>query len=142
MKTFQSNGKRARLRKKTNEELLLEILVRVEKVGSFCPEKLMCDGYYRLFEEAYRRFETWDEIIKQCVHFSSRLDLVGAIPKTPQEIILEILRLENNRQSLQEADVLDVQPDLHAAAILFYGSWNRVLAIVGLKIGKGHDLPE
>jgi len=142
MKTFQSNGKRARLMKKTNEELLLEILVRVEKVGSFCPEKLMCKGYHRLFEEAYRRFETWDEIVSQSINFSSRFDLIGTIPKTPQEVILEILRLENNRQSLQETDILDTQPDLHAATILFYGSWNRALAIVGLKRDKKHDLPE
>ena len=139
MKTFRSNAKRSRLLRKTKEELLLEILVRVEKVGSFCPEKLMCHGYYRLFEEAYRRFETWDEIVNQCINFSSRFDLIGMIPQTPQEVILEVLRLENDRQSLQEPDVLGVQPDLHAAAILFYGSWNRVLTIVGLKRDKRHD---
>lgn len=141
MKTIQSNNKRSRFVKKTNEDLLLEILVRVEQVGSFCPEKLMGDGYYRLFEEAYRRFETWDEIVRQCIHFSSQLDLVNTIPKTPQEVILEILKLENNQQSLREADVIGIQPDLHAAAVLFYGSWNCVLTIVGLKRDIGHDFP-
>jgi len=130
MKTFQSNAKRSRLMKKTNEELLLEILVRVERVGSFCPEDLMCNGYHQLFEEAYRRFETWDEIIEQCIKLSSQFDLIGM---TPKEVILEILRLEHDQLSFQEADVLGTRPDLHAAAVLFYGSWNHVLTIVGLQ---------
>jgi len=142
MKSALSNVKRLRLMKKTNEELLLEILVLVEKTGSFCPEKLMGRGRNRIFEEAYRRFETWDEIVRQCINFSNQLNLVDTIQKTPQEVILEILKLENNRLSLQEADVLEIQPDLHAAAVLFYGSWNCVLTIVGLKRDKGHDLPE
>ena len=133
MKTFASNSKRSRLMNKTNEDLLLEILVRVEMVGSFCPEKLMRNGYYRLFEEAYRRFETWDVIVEQCVQLSNQLELIGTVPKTPKDVILEILRLENEQQSLRETDILDVRHDLHAAAVLFYGSWDRVLSIVGFK---------
>jgi len=132
MKTYQSNTKRSRLMKKTDEELLLEILVRVERVGSFCPEDLMRNGYHQLFEEAYRRFETWDEIVEQSIMLSRRFDLI-TIPKTPKEVILEILRLENEQQSLRETDILDVRPNLHAAAVLFYGSWDRVLTIVGFK---------
>jgi hypothetical protein len=58
MKTHQSNTKRSRLMKKTDEELLLEVLLRIESVGSFCPENLISNGYHQLFEEAYRRFET------------------------------------------------------------------------------------
>ena len=130
MKTYQSNTKRSRLMKKTDEELLLEILVRAERVGSFCPEDLMCNGYHQLFEEAYRRFETWDTIIEQCIKLSSQFDLVGM---TPKEVILEILRLESDRQPFQEADVLDTRPDLHAAAVLFYGSWSHAITIVGLQ---------
>ena len=132
MKTHQSNTKRSRLMKKTDEELLLEVLLRIESVGSFCPENLISNGYHQLFEEAYRRFETWDEIIEQCIMLSRRFDLI-TIPKTPKEVILEILRLENEQQSLQESNILDVRPDLHAAAVLFYGSWGRVLTIVGFK---------
>ena len=139
MRTIPSNGKRSRLMKKTNEDLLLEILIRVEQVGSFCPEKLMCNGYSRLFEEAYRRFETWDGIIEQCIGLSDQLELTGSIPKMPKEVILEILRLESDQKSLQEADVLDVQPDLHAAALLFYGSWDCALTIVGLKEYDNND---
>jgi len=116
--------------KKTDEELLLEILVRIERVGSFCPEDLMRNGYHQLFEEAYRRFETWDEIIEQCIKLSNQFDLIGM---TPKEVILEILRLEHDQQSFQEADVLDTRPELHAASVLFYGSWDRALTIVGLK---------
>ena len=130
MKTYQSNTKRSRLMKKTDEELLLEILIRAERVGSFCPEDLMCNGYHQLFAEAYRRFETWDAIIEQSIKLSSQFDLIGM---TPKEVILEILRLEHDRQSFQEADILDIRPDLHAAAVLFYGSWDCVLTIVGLK---------
>ena len=130
MKTYQSNTKRSRLMKKTDEELLLEILVRVERVGSFCPEDLMRNGYHQLFEEAYRRFETWDEIIEQCIKLSSQFDLIGM---TPKEVILEILRLEHDQQSFQETDVLGSRPDLHAASVLFYGSWDHSLTIVGLK---------
>ena len=138
MKTYQSNTKRSRLMKKTNEELLLEILVRVERVGSFCPEDLMCHGYHQLFEEAYRRFESWDEIIEQSIKLSSQFDLIGM---TPKEVILDILRLEHERQSFQEEDVLSICPNLHAAAVLFYGSWDHVLTIVGLnKQDKGTNL--
>ena len=132
MKTHQSNTKRSRLMKKTDEELLLEVLLRIESVGSFCPENLISNGYHQLFEEAYRRFETWDEIIEQCIMLSRRFDLI-TIPKTPKEVILEILRLENEQQSLRETDILNVRPALHAAAVLFYGSWDRVLTIVGFK---------
>jgi len=110
MKTYPSNTKRSRLMKKTNEELLLEILVRVERVGSFCPEDLMGHGYHQLFEEAYRRFESWDEIIEQSIKLSSQFDLIGV---TPKEVILEILRLEHEQQSFQEEDVISTRPDLH-----------------------------
>jgi hypothetical protein len=130
MKTYPSNSKRSRLIRKTDEELLLEILVRVERVGSFCPEDLMGNGYHQLFEEAYRRFETWDEIIEQCIKLSNQFDLIGM---TPKEVILAILRLEYDQRSFQEADVLDTRHDLHAAAVLFYGSWNRALTVAGLK---------
>jgi hypothetical protein len=126
--------------KKTDEELLLEILVRVERVGSFCPEDLMCHGHHQLFEEAYRRFETWDEIIEQCIKLSSQFDLIGM---TPKEVILEILRLEHDQQSFHEADVLGTRPDLHSAAVLFYGSWDRALTIVGLQEQeKKHEFME
>jgi hypothetical protein len=50
----------------------------------------------------------------------------------PRGVILEILRLEHDRQSFQEADVLAFRPDLHAVAVLFYGSWSRALTIAGL----------
>jgi hypothetical protein len=133
MKAFQSNYKRSRLIKKSNEDLLLEILIRVEKTGSFCPEKLMSNGNHQLFEEAYRRFETWDEIVEQCIKLSNRLELNDTISKTPKEVILEILILESNELPLQEADVRANQPDLHTVAILYYGSWNHALTIAGLK---------
>ena len=124
--------------KKTNEELLLEILVLAEKAGSFCPEKLMRKGRNKIFEEAYRRFETWNGIVEQCIVFSNKLNLIGKILKTPKEVILEILRLETNNQSLREPDV---QPELHTAAVMFYGSWNQALAIVGLKrYDDNHDV--
>jgi hypothetical protein len=64
------------------------------------------------------------------------MNLIGTIGMTPKEVLLEILRLENAHQSFQEVDVLDSRPDLHAAAILFYGSWNRALSIVGI---QDHD---
>jgi len=51
--------------RKTNEEFLLEILECAERIGSFCPEKRMGQGRNRLFEEAYRCFDTWDEIVRQ-----------------------------------------------------------------------------
>ena len=73
---------------------------------------------------------TWDEIIEQCIQLSSQFDLIGM---TPKEVILEILRLEHERPPFQEVDVLDTRPELHAAAVLFYGSWDHVLTIVGLK---------
>ena len=133
MKTFSSNSKRSRFMKKTNEDLLLEILVRVETVGSFCPEKLMRNGHHRLFEEAYCRFETWDVIVAQCIELSNQLNWTEMIPKTPKEVLMEILRFENEQQSLQGAAVLDSRPDLHSAAVLFYGSWERALTIVGFK---------
>ena len=129
-KTVQVNEKRSRFMRKSNDELLLEILVRAEKVGSFCPEKLMRRGRNRIFEEAYRRFETWDEIIEQCIVFSNKLNLIGKVLKTPKEVILDILRMETNNQSFLEPDV---QPELYTAAVLFYGSWNQALAIVGIK---------
>jgi len=138
MKTTLPNTKRSRFVKKTNEELLFEILVLVERAGSFCPEKLMCKQHRRIFEEVYRRFDTWNEIVEQCVHFSNKQDIMGTILKTPKDVILEVLRLESGRQSLQEADILAIQPELHSAAVLFYGSWDRVLAVVGLKRG-GND---
>jgi hypothetical protein len=136
-KPTKVNEKRSRFMKKTNEELLFEILVRAEQVGSFCPEKLMGNGRNRIFEEAYRCFETWDKIVERCIIFSNHRNLIGKILKTPKEVILEILRLETNYQSLRESDI---PPDLHTAAVLFYGSWNRALAIVGLKCcDRGHD---
>lgn len=139
MKTFLSNSKRSRLMNKTDEDLLLEILIRVENVGSFCPEKLMCDRNHQLFEEAFRRFGTWDEIVGQCI----KLNLVSAVTKTPKEVLLEILKLERSRQSFQDADVVSNQPDLHAAAVLFYGSWSHAITITGLKeCNKKHECQE
>ena len=123
--------------RKSNDELLLEILVLAEKVSSFCPEKLMRRGCNRIFEEAYRRFETWDEIVEQCIIFSNKQNLIGKVLKTPKEVILGILRMETNNQSLMESDV---QPELYTAAVMFYGSWNQALAIVGLK--KYHENTE
>ena len=132
MKAVFSNDKRSRFIQKTDDELLFEILVRVEQVGSFCPEKLMYKKNNRLFTEVYRRFETWDAIVEQCVKFANKFELIGAPLKTPKEVILEILRLESEGQSFGEADVLYGRPELHAAAVLFYGSWNQALVIVGL----------
>ena len=68
----------SRFMQKTDDELLFEILVRVEQVGSFCPEKLMCKKNNRLFAEVYRRFEARDKIVEQCVQFAKKFELIGA----------------------------------------------------------------
>lgn len=128
------NVKRSRYMKKTDEEIFLDILVVSERAGSFCPEKLMRLGRIGLFEEAYRRFETWDGIVERCVVFSNDQNLTGKRLMPPKEIVLEILRLESCGASLREYVVAATCHELHEAALLFYGSWNRALAIVGLNI--------
>lgn len=128
---------------KPDTEILLEILVRVEKVGSFCPEKLMRSGRNRIFEEAYRRFDTWDEIVEKSVRLSNEQDLIGKRLKTPREIVVEILRLEGRGESMYGLDVAERHDELYVAAVMFYGSWNRTLAIVGIKPhGKIRDPPQ
>jgi len=129
----KSNDKRSRFLRKKDEEILLEILIIAEKAGSFCPENLMRTGQNRLFEEAYRRFESWDKIIELCVDFSNRRKLFETFLKTPREIILDILRLETGGKSFCEANIKADYPDLYASAVLYYGSWHRVLSIIGIE---------
>ncbi len=132
----KTNVKRSRLMKKSDEELLFEVLVLAEKVGSFCPEKLLKVRRIKIFEEAYRRFGTWNDIVERCVDLANEQNLVGQRLKPPKEVVLEILRLETAEESLQETSVRMDHAELHAAVVMYYGSWDCVLAIVG---AKEHD---
>ena len=129
----KTNIKRSRYLKKTDEEILFEILVRAERIGSFCPEELMRIGQIAVFEEAYRRFETWDMIVEKCVTFSNEQDLIGRRLMPPKEIVLEILRMEGRGESLWKFNVVANHRELYDATLMFYGSWDRILVIVGIK---------
>lgn len=127
------NLKRSRLMGKSDEDILLEILVLAEKAESFCPERLMLRKRISLFEEAYRRFETWDRILDLCIALSNDLELRKEKMKLPKEVILEILQRDSDGKNLHPAVVSVERPDIVSAAEMYYGSWDQTLAIVGLR---------
>ena len=113
-------------------ELVLQILVIFEDVGSFCPEKLIRHGTHSLFGEAYRRFGTWEEIINQCVTLSNTHHFFENPLMSMSDILLELLKIENVKGGLNETVILTENPLLHQCTIMVFGSWYRALVHTGI----------
>jgi len=117
----------------SDSELILQILVIFEEVGSLCPEKLIRRGTHLLFGEAYRRFGTWDKIINQCIVLSNIYHLFENPLMSPSEIMRDILKIENFHGYLDEETIRDEHPLLHKSAMIIFGSWHQALVISGIK---------
>jgi len=126
----------------SDSELILQILVIFEEVGSLCPEKLIRRGTHLLFGEAYRRFGTWDKIINQCIALSNVYHLFENRLMTPSEIMLGILKIENSHGCLDEEAVLNEHPLLHKSAMIIFGSWHQTLVLSGIKVYDSKDRNE
>ena len=117
-------------------DLLLHILILVEKYGSLCPEKLICTKTHGVFNEAYRRFGSWDKIVENIVVFSNEHALFEPKLRLPEEIVLELLKLENAAVSMREKSIIAKYPDLHQSVIFHFGSWKCGLSVAGITVMK------
>jgi hypothetical protein len=122
------------LSKLNNDEIFFQILMAVEEVNSFCPECVIHSGTHLLFSEAYRRFYSWDAIVDKCIEFSNSHSFYKFRLMPSSEILLEMLKLENQKVSLDETDIMKNYPELHRMAVMMYGSWHCVLKASGIEI--------
>lgn len=113
-------------------DLFLHILILVEKYGSLCPEILICSETHDVFNEAYRRFGSWDKIVESVINFSNEHALVEPKFCHSVDVVLELLRLENAAFSMREKDALEKIPELHRSVVFLFGSWTDGLSVAGI----------
>jgi hypothetical protein len=138
--SLNKNPVRRKKRKKIKSLILVDdtaiiksIIALSQKINSFSPEKLIPCGSVRLWNEAFRRFGHWDEIIDKCVEYKNRR---RKIMLTANDILSEILKLASQGLDFSETTVKTSHKKLYQAALVMYDSWEQALVVAGIRTTK------